>query len=278
VFPAAPANLGPQDLLDAHERAWRFLQAGDTKAADRDFGSILRISPGFYPAEAGLGYSAFARRDSQAALAHFDRALAANTGYAPALAGRGDALLALGRNDAALVAFQSALAADPGLTALRERVGVLKFRVAQDNIANARKAADAGRFDEALRRYQSAIVASPDSEFLYRELASVQHRSGDEAAALTNAQKAASRRFSRRRGRGLRPPTRMPRSTRSNRTTRRPRKSTRCARTRRSTRCRRNTGTSISRRRSRARSWRRCSPSVSRQCCGRPADLEGWSL
>jgi len=191
VFPAAPANLGPKDLLDAHERAWRFLQAGDTKEADRDFGSILKISPGFYPAEAGLGYSAFARKDSQAALAHFDKALAANTGYAPALAGKGDALLELGRNDAALVAFQSALAADPGLTALRERVGVLKFRVAQDNIANARKAADAGRFDEALRRYQSAIVASPDSEFLYRELASVQHRSGDEAAALTNAQKAA---------------------------------------------------------------------------------------
>ena len=191
VFPTAPANLGPQDLVDAHARAWQFLQAGDTKEADRDFGSILKISPGFYPAEAGLGYSAFARKDSQAALTHFDKALAANTGYAPALAGKGDALLALGRNDAALVAFESALAADPGLTSLRERVGVLKFRLAQDNIANARKAADAGRFDEARRRYQAAIASSPDSEFLYRELASVDHRSGDDAAALTNAQKAA---------------------------------------------------------------------------------------
>ncbi|HEX4565859.1 MAG TPA: tetratricopeptide repeat protein, partial [Vicinamibacterales bacterium] len=191
MFPVVPANLGPKDLLDAHAQAWQFLQAGDTKEADRDFGSILKISPGFYPAEAGLGYSAFARKDSQGALSHFDKALAANTGYAPALAGKGDALLALGRNDAALVAFESALAADPGLTTLRERVGVLRFRVAQDNIANARKAADAGRFDEARRRYQSAIAASPDSEFLYRELASIEHRSGNETAALTNAQKAA---------------------------------------------------------------------------------------
>jgi len=191
VFPTAPPNLGPKDLLDAHERAWQFLQSGDTKEADRDFGSILKISPGFYPAEAGLGYSAFARKDWQAALSHFDKALSANTSYAPALAGKGDALLSLGRTDAALVAFESALAADPALTTLRERAGVLKFRVAQDNIANARKAADAGRFDEARRRYQSAIASSPDSEFLYRELASVDHRSGDEAGALTNAQKAA---------------------------------------------------------------------------------------
>jgi tetratricopeptide (TPR) repeat protein len=190
VFPAAPPSLGPQDLLEAHARAWQFLQAGDTHEADRDFASILKISPGFYPAEAGLGYSAFARRDSQAALSHFDKALAGNATYAPALAGKGDALLALGRNDAALDAFQSALAADPELTALRERVDVLKFRVAQDNIANARKAADAGRFDEARRRYESAIAGSPDSEFLYRELASVEHRSGDEAPALASAQKA----------------------------------------------------------------------------------------
>src|SRR5215469_9119750 len=100
VFPEAPPTLGPQDLLDAHTRAWQFLQAGDTKAADRDFGSILKIDPGFYPAEAGLGYSAFARKDSQAAVAHFDKALTANASYAPALAGKGDALLALGKNDA----------------------------------------------------------------------------------------------------------------------------------------------------------------------------------
>src|SRR5215472_19248967 len=61
VFPAAPPDFGPADLLDAHSRAWQFLQAGDTREADRDFTSILKISPSFYPAETGLGYSAFAR-------------------------------------------------------------------------------------------------------------------------------------------------------------------------------------------------------------------------
>jgi tetratricopeptide (TPR) repeat protein len=190
VFPAAPANLGPKDLLDAHTRAWQFLQAGDTKAADRDFTAILKIAPAFYPAEAGLGYSAFARKDSQAAVTHFDKALAANTTYAPALAGKGDALLALGKTDAALDAFQGALAADPSLTALRERVGVLTFRRQQDNIASARKAAEAGHLDDARRGYLAAIAASPDSAFLYRELATVEHKAGEDTSALGHAEQA----------------------------------------------------------------------------------------
>ncbi len=190
IFPAAPPNLGPPDLLDAHARAWQFLQAGDTKEADRDFTSILKIAPAFYPAETGLGYSAFARKDSQAAVAHFDKALAVNGAYAPALAGKGDALLALGRTDAALDAFQAALTADPSLTGLRDRVAVLKFRGAQENITNARKAADAGRFDDARRGYLAAIAASPDSAFLYRELAVVEHRSGDDTSALSHARQA----------------------------------------------------------------------------------------
>jgi tetratricopeptide (TPR) repeat protein len=188
IFPEPPPSLGPQNLLDAHARAWQFLQAGDTKEADRDFTSILKIAPGFYPAEAGLGYSAFARKDSQAAVAHFDKALAVNGAYAPALAGKGGALLALGRTDAALDAFQAALTADPSLTGLRDRVAVLKLRGAQENITNARKAADAGRFDDARRGYLAAIAASPESAFLYRELASVEHRSGDDTSALAHAQ------------------------------------------------------------------------------------------
>jgi tetratricopeptide (TPR) repeat protein len=191
VFPAAPADLGPLDLLDVHQRAWQFLQAGDTKAADRDFVEILRISPGFYPAEAGLGYSALARKDAQAAVAHFDKAIAANATYAPALAGKGDALLALGRTGAALEAFEGALAGDASLTSLRERVDVLKFRSAQEKIADARKAAEAGRFDDARRGYLAAIAASPESAFLYRELANVERKAGDDESALEHARQAA---------------------------------------------------------------------------------------
>jgi tetratricopeptide (TPR) repeat protein len=190
VFPAAPADLAPQAVRDQHRAAWQFLQSGDAKSAERDFTAILKLAPPFYPAEAGLGYAALARKDAAAALAHFDKALARNGAYAPALAGKGEALLSLGRTDAAADAFQSALAADPSLTSLRSRVDVLKFRGVQQSIESARKAADAGKLDEARRGYLAAIAASPESAFLYRELAAIEHKSGDNASALVHARQA----------------------------------------------------------------------------------------
>jgi tetratricopeptide (TPR) repeat protein len=191
IYPSGPTSLATPAVWEEHRTAWATLQSGDTKAADREFATILKVVPAFYPSETGLGYSALARRDGQAALAHFDKALEANASYAPALAGKGEALLSAGRTDAALVAFEAALAADPTLSPLRSRVDVLKFRAVQQNIESARKAADAGKLDEARRAYLDAIAASPESAFLYRELAAVEHKSGDDPSALTHADQAA---------------------------------------------------------------------------------------
>ena len=187
VFPSGPPTLAAAPIWERHRAAWTTLQAGDTRAADRGFATVLQVEPGFYPASAGLGYTALARKDTAAALGHFDKALAANAAYAPALAGKGEALLAAGRTDAALEAFQAAIAADPGLTPLRSRVDVLKFRAVQQHIESARKAADGGRTEDARREYLAAIAASPQSAFLYRELAVVERRSGDTASALIHA-------------------------------------------------------------------------------------------
>src|SRR5258705_8083747 len=192
VFPAAAQELAPPVVLAQHRAAWELLQSGDAKSAERDFTAILKQAPDFYPAEAGLGYAALARKDAQAAVPHFDKALARNGGYAPALAGKGEALLSLGRPDAAADAFQAALAADPGLMALRGRVDVLKFRGVQQNIENARRAAEAGKLEDARRGYLAAIAASPESAFLYRELAAIEHKSGDHAPALVHAKQAAA--------------------------------------------------------------------------------------
>jgi tetratricopeptide (TPR) repeat protein len=190
VFPAAPAGSAPQAVLDQHQAAWRLLQSGDARAAERSYNVALKSLPGFYPAEAGLGYAALARRDAQAAITHFDRALGRDAGYAPALAGKGDALLLLGKTEAALETFQAALSADPGLTGLRSRIDVLKFHSVQQDIAAARKAADSGQTTEARRAYQAAIAASPESAFLYRELALVDRKAGDMDAALRHARQA----------------------------------------------------------------------------------------
>jgi tetratricopeptide (TPR) repeat protein len=191
VFPASPAGLGTPATVERQKAGWQWLQAGDFRSADRNFNAALKLTPSFYPAEAGLGYSALARKDPKGALQHFERAVTADPRYAPALAGRGDALLALGERERALQSFESAVAADPTLTSLRSRIDVLRLRGLQDDVAGARAAAEAGRFSDARAAYQRAIAASPESAFLYRELAAVERRDNDPASALSHARKAA---------------------------------------------------------------------------------------
>lgn len=187
-----PATIEPPaaDILEAHEAAWRTLQAGDTRNAERRYTALLKRAPQFYPAHAAVGYVAMARNNMAAAVGHFDRALAANPGYAPALAGRGRAYLALGERGRALASFDAALAADPTLPEIRATADVLRFQVLQAGVADARKAAGAGRLPEARAGYQAAIEASPQSPFLYRELAIIEYRAQELAAARQHAEQA----------------------------------------------------------------------------------------
>jgi hypothetical protein len=60
----------------------------------------------------------------------------------------------------------------------------------QDDVDAARKAADAGKLAEAEAIYERSLAASPDSPFLYRELAAIERRSGKLEAALGHAEKA----------------------------------------------------------------------------------------
>jgi tetratricopeptide (TPR) repeat protein len=190
VFPVAPADLGTPAAQERHDAGWQWLQAGDLRTAERHFQAALKLAPAFYPAEAGLGYVGLARKDYDQAISHFDLAIKSSARYVPALVGRGEAALALGRRDAALASFEAAVAADPDLTALRSRIEVLRFRGLQDDVAAARKAADAGRLEEARTAYKRALLASPQSPFLLRELAVVERRAGDLPSALQHAQQA----------------------------------------------------------------------------------------
>ena len=75
TFPSDAGSPGDVRLKARHEAAWRSLQAGDTRTAAREFGDILRRTPAFYPAQAGLGYALVAEGRSKDALPHFDRVL-----------------------------------------------------------------------------------------------------------------------------------------------------------------------------------------------------------
>jgi tetratricopeptide (TPR) repeat protein len=188
--PAVPAALAGSPIAQYHERAWTFLQAGDLQRADSEISAALKTDPGFFTADIDAAYVALARKDPQAAVGRFDRALRRQPADVPALVGKGLALSALDRSAEALEAFQAALASDPSLSDIGRRVEVLKFRGLERSVAEARRAAQAGRTEEAVHAYRAAIGSSPESAFLYREVAEVERQRGELDAALADFRKA----------------------------------------------------------------------------------------
>jgi tetratricopeptide (TPR) repeat protein len=185
IFPSlTPPDPQLASLAAQHQSAWQVLQSGDAAGAERAFQAVLKKSPSFYPSEAALGYVELARSNYTQAVAHFDHVLTDRQTYVPALVGRGEAMLALAKDSEALASFEAALRADPTLTEVSRRVEVLRARAAQDNVAAARKAAQAGQYDEAIRDYEQAIAASPESAFLFRDLADIEVRQGRTDQAL----------------------------------------------------------------------------------------------
>src|SRR5207237_666183 len=70
------------------------------------------------------------------------------------------------------------------------RVEVLRARQAQERVTAARRAAQTGRLNEAVQAYEAAIAASPDSAFLFRDLADVEVKQGQKGQALVHYRKA----------------------------------------------------------------------------------------
>ncbi len=176
AFPVVPDTLeaSNQAASAAHRDAWNLLQGGNAKAAARKFSSVVKDVPSFYPADVGLGYSALAQHDYKAAISDFDKALVAAPDYLPALLGRADALEATNEIPDAVLSLDAVLRVDPSRTDLRTRADSLRFRGIEDLVAQARKAQQSGKLDDARSAYERAIQFSPESAFLYRELASVE--------------------------------------------------------------------------------------------------------
>jgi len=190
VVPVVPESLQGEPGAERVERGWRYLQNGDLGSAEDEFAQAVARSPGLYPAVTGMGYAALARRDYGQSAERFDEALRNEPRYVPALVGRGQALLADGRSGEALDAFERALVVDATLVDVGRRVQVLRLRHVQEVIAEARAAAESGRSEDARAAYAQALVLSPDSPFLYRELGVLEQGAGEAEAALTHFRRA----------------------------------------------------------------------------------------
>ena len=189
-LPVVPAALEGTPAAAEHRDAWAFLQAGQLEAAEQRFAAVLRDMPLFHPSMTGRGFVALARGDTGGAIARFDGALARVSDYVPARLGRAEALLLEDRLAEAVDDFNAALAADPGLTGVRQRIAGLEATALTRQVTAAREAAAAGRDAEAKAAYERLIAASPESAFLYLELAEVERRVDGAGSALARLDRA----------------------------------------------------------------------------------------
>jgi tetratricopeptide (TPR) repeat protein len=189
VVPEVPAALKvQQDMHDRQLLGWQRLQAGDTRAATREFTELLRRSPEFYPAETGLGYVALAERQYAQAASRFAASVARDNRYVPALTGQVQAHVALGDYDEAVAAMEKLTALDPKRD--RTQLDMLRFRQVQGLIENGRKARQAKRLDEADSIFSRALALSPQSTIILRELAATEIALGQLTEAEAHARRA----------------------------------------------------------------------------------------
>ena len=189
-LPVVPAALEGTRAASDHRDAWTFLQAGQLDAAEQRFAAILRDMPSFHPSITALGFVELARGNTAGAISRFDGALARSSTYVPARLGRAEAFLLEDRLAEAIDDFDAALVADPGLTGVRQRLAALEATALTMQVAAAREAAASGRDAEAQAAYERLIAASPESAFLYLELAEVERRVRGAASALARLDRA----------------------------------------------------------------------------------------
>jgi tetratricopeptide (TPR) repeat protein len=177
--PEIPAALrAPRDVVERHDLAWRRLQSGDLRGANRDFAALLKQHPTLYPTETGLAFVHLADREFKTAASLFSAVVAREARYVPALIGLAEAQVGLNNDGQAIAALERVLAIDPKREAVRTRLELVRFRMVQSLIDDGRRARQANKLDVAEQAFEQALVVSPASTLILRELAQVELLAG----------------------------------------------------------------------------------------------------
>ena len=193
VMPSVPATLSvPPERLEQHDKAWRLLQAGDSRGAAQAFQDILKRWPDFYPSETGWAYALLAAQQYPDAVARFRAALFRESRYVPALQGLVEAELAQGHTAEAIDALERLVPFAPDPVAARTRLDVLRLKEIQSFIDGARAARQAGRLDDARGLLERALNRAPLHVGILAELAAVETARGSLETAELYARRAIS--------------------------------------------------------------------------------------
>ncbi len=166
----------------AASRGWAFLQSGDLRTAEREFVCGAEDAAGVLSRGDLARLLELARKDAKAALPHFDRALELNPQKDDVSAFLGRATGADGAQPGRRRAV--GLRSGAGRRSVADRTGAAGSRCSgsatrsRESDGRARPRAPAGS-TRRRRRTPAAIASSPDSAFLYRELAAVERQKGE---------------------------------------------------------------------------------------------------
>lgn len=184
VFPGIPTTYGGGLQLQDQQSAWAFLQTGDLNGAKHRFEELLEMDSNFFPAVVGLGWVDLAEGRFQEAAAQFRLALDQKEDYVSALVGHGDALYRLNDIVSALKSYRFAVEIKPSLLRVERIVAELSLQVMTDQLVEARQFGEDGRLTDSEQAYRGVIQGSPDSAFLYVELARIKQQQNELSEAL----------------------------------------------------------------------------------------------
>jgi len=184
VFPGIPTTYGGGLQLQDQQSAWAFLQTGDLNGAKHRFEELLEMDSNFFPAVVGLGWVDLAEGRFQEAAAQFRLALDQKEDYVSALVGHGDALYRLNDIVSALKSYRFAVKIKPSLLRVERIVAELSLQVMTDQLVEARQFGEDGRLTDSEQAYREVIQGSPDSAFLYVELARIKQQQNELSEAL----------------------------------------------------------------------------------------------
>ncbi|MEZ2130296.1 MULTISPECIES: GNAT family N-acetyltransferase [unclassified Sinorhizobium] len=119
--------VSPVHFEAAHQLGVALLQRGEVKAAEVELRRALEIRPDAASAHCNYGNAMAAMKEFEKAIASFDRAIALEPRHAIAFNNRGNVLRGLGRLSEALASYERALALQPNYAqASKNREAVLK--------------------------------------------------------------------------------------------------------------------------------------------------------
>lgn len=162
VFPAGAAGEVSAAESKVLKDAWADVLTGDTPAALRGYGKLLRRRPGLAAAEAGRAYAWLRAGRLAEAAAGFAAVLDRRPADLAVLVGAGSTAVRRGDLDGALGFYRQAQAAAPQDALVRRRVAAIKFQVTERRIGLARAAIDRGDEEGAAREYAAALEVAPE--------------------------------------------------------------------------------------------------------------------